>query len=143
MNNFRHSLYSQSFEVVGGHSDGVICLSSSACQRFLVSGSWDKTLALWDERCSSTNQKTVLMPNKPISMDINDTMIVVATADQMIYLNDLRKSDVFIQKRESPLRHQISSIRWFPNKEGYFGTLTSPRICLCLGRRTCGDRLYQ
>lgn len=140
MNNFRHALHNQGFEIVGSHSDGVICLNSSACQRFLVSGSWDKTLALWDERCPSTNQKTVLMPSKPISMDINDMMIVVATADQMIYLNDLRKSDSFLQKRESPLRHQISSIKWFPNKEGYFGILTFPRICLCFCRGACGDR---
>lgn len=142
MSNFRHVLYRQSSEIVGSHSDGVICLNTSSCQRFLISGSWDKTIALWDERCPLTNQKTVLMPSKPISMDVNDTMIVIATADHMIYLNDLRKSDSFVQKRESPLRHQISSIKWFPNKEGCIDTLSFLRLCLCFCRRACGDRFY-
>ena len=104
--------------IVGSHLEGVICLESSVCQRYLISGSWDKTLALWDERCPSAHQKAVLMPSKPISMDINDMMVAVATADQMIYLNDLRKCDSFVQKRESPLRHQLSSIKWFPSREG-------------------------
>ena len=71
------------------------------------------------------------MPSKPLSMDVNDMMVVVATADQMIYLGDLRKCDSFIQKRESPLRHQISSIKWFPNKEGRFHMFTLSRFCLC------------
>lgn len=139
----RHALYHQNSEIVGSHSDGVLCLNSSACQRFLISGSWDKTLALWDERCPSTSQRTVLLPSKPVSMDVNDMMVVIATADHMIYLNDLRKTDSFIQKRESPLRHQISGIKWFPSKEGCIDDLSFRRLCLCFRRRTCGDRLYQ
>ena len=83
----------------------------------LYTGSWDKTLRVWDERSTEAVQKHDL-PQKVFSMDVSNNRLVVAMANRQIFVYDIRNMTEPWQTRETSLRYMLKSVRCMPNGEG-------------------------
>ena len=83
----------------------------------VFSGSWDKTVKMWDLRTKAT-QTTHAVPDRVYTMDLAGTKLVVGTASRFIAVFDVRNMSQPEQLRESALKYQTRSIRCFPSGEG-------------------------
>lgn len=55
-----------------------------------MSGSWDKSLSLWDRRSDQSCVNNVVTPGKVYSISLADTKVVVATSERHILIYDVR-----------------------------------------------------
>lgn len=77
----------------------------------IATGSWDKSVKLWDLRHQADTPATVLPQNdKVFSMDISGNMLVVALAGRTIQIYDTRNTSEPYQTRESTLKHMIRKV---------------------------------
>jgi len=84
-----------------------------------LTGSWDKTVKLWDPRASTPAQGTFAQHDTVYTMDVTDRRLVVGTAGRQVSVFDLRNLSEPEQKRESSLKFQTRCIRCLPSGEGY------------------------
>lgn len=103
---------------VGTHGDAVKCVRSSESTGTVATGSWDKTVKIWDTR---TNQSigTHDQPDKVYCIDVCDNNLVVCTAGRHVWIWDLRYMDRPAQRRESNLKFQTRTVACFPDAKGY------------------------
>ena len=111
---------------LGSHESAVCCVRSCDAMgpSCLVTGSWDKSLKLWDVRAASACVGTYEQPDKIFSLCAgapgtarggNGTpLLVVATAGRHIALLDLRSPTEAMQQRESPFKCQTRCIAQMP-----------------------------
>jgi mRNA export factor len=93
----------------------------------VASGSWDKTVKLWDVRQSAETPATTLTCNERVySIDSNSRnkdaekkLLFIATAQQHIHIVDLRKPTEFFETRKSTIDMQTTAIRAMPEGVGY------------------------
>lgn len=101
----------------GNHEDAIKSIVHNEQTGLLFTGSWDKTVCAWDERSapSSARIASLPVPDKVYSMDICDdrNLLLVATAGRHIYLYDTRSLHQPLQKRESSLKYQTRTVRFF------------------------------
>lgn len=103
---------------VGTHQEAIKCVRSSEETGTVVSGSWDKTVKIWDARtneCVSTHEQ----PDKVYGMDISGNNLVVCTAGRHVWIWDLRFMERAAQRRESNLKFQTRTVTSFTNNQGY------------------------
>lgn len=55
-----------------------------------VSGSWDKSISLWDPRSDQPSTSNIQTLGKVYSLSITGTKIVVATSERHIMIYDVR-----------------------------------------------------
>lgn len=84
----------------------------------VYSGSWDKTLRVWDSRSNEAQQLKHHLPEKVFSMDLNNNRLVVAMANRQIHVYDIRNMDKPEQERESSLRYMLKCVRCMPDGQG-------------------------
>ncbi|XP_065368681.1 mitotic checkpoint protein BUB3 [Calliphora vicina] len=116
--------------IVGSHDEAIRCVEYAESVNGILTGSWDKTIKLWDmreKRCVGTYEQG---NGKVYSMSVNDEKIVVATSDRKVLIWDLRKMEEYMMKRESSLKYQTRCIRLFPNKEGYVMSSIEGRVAV-------------
>uniref|UniRef100_A0AAG5DQP1 Mitotic checkpoint protein BUB3 n=1 Tax=Anopheles atroparvus TaxID=41427 RepID=A0AAG5DQP1_ANOAO len=116
--------------VLGSHNAGVKCVESSAMLNGILTGSWDKSVKLWDLRekeCVGTYEQS---NGKVYSMSCIDEKLVVATSERKVLIWDLRNMKNYIERRESSLKYQTRSVRCFPNKEGYVMSSIEGRVAV-------------
>jgi cell cycle arrest protein BUB3 len=113
--------------VIGNHQDAVKCLSYS--QSLLFSGSWDKSVKIWDQKGNSLLQ-TLSMPNKVFSMDTIGNWLVVGLAGRLIHIYDIRQMDEPVQQRESSLKFMTRIVKCMPNEQGYITTSVEGRVAV-------------
>ena len=83
-------------------------------QRILTSGSWDKSIMLFDLASMTKASSPIVLPGAVYSMDSIDNYLVVGMEDRQIYVYDVRKPQEPVQKRESSLKYQTRAIKCFP-----------------------------
>lgn len=94
-----------------------------------LTGSWDKTVRVWDPRASNATSagdasaggavSVHQQPDSVFTMDAVNTTLVVGTAGRHVLLWDLRNMAQPIEQQESTLRYQTRIIRCFPNGQGF------------------------
>lgn len=109
---------SQKDECIGVHEAPIKCVNYCNELNCLITGSWDKTIKVWDMR-QSKEVGTYLQHEKVYSMDLAGEILVVATANKNILIWDLRNMGSTQQRRVSNLKYQIRCLRCFATKKGF------------------------
>ncbi|GAB0094848.1 BUB3 [Sergentomyia squamirostris] len=125
-----YDLNTQSERVLGTHESAVKCVEYAGKINAILTGSWDKTIKLWDSRdakCVGTYEQT---NGKVYALAVVDEKIAVATADRKVLIWDLRNMGQFQMKRESSLKYQTRAIKIFPSKEGYVMSSIEGRVAV-------------
>ena len=123
-------LNTHSESILGTHDDAVKCVEYSTKLNGILTGSWDKTVRLWDTRDKECIGKYEQSNGKVYSMSCIDEKLVVATSDRKVLLWDLRNMSNYQMRRESSLKYQTRAIKCFPNKEGYVMTSIEGRVAV-------------
>lgn len=130
-NTLKHyDLNTHTENILGTHSDAIKCVEYAAKVNGILTGSWDKTMKLWDTRekeCVGTYEQS---NGKVYSMSVIDDKIVVATSERKVIIWDLRNMKHYLMRRESSLKYQTRAIRIFPNKEGYVMSSIEGRVAV-------------
>lgn len=120
----------QTENILGTHSAPIKCVEYAAKVNGILTGSWDKTVKLWDARekqCVGTYEQS---NGRVYSMSVVDEKIVVATSERKVLVWDLRNMKSNLMRRESSLKYQTRAIRIFPNKEGYVMSSIEGRVAV-------------
>ncbi|KAI7864854.1 mitotic checkpoint protein [Spinellus fusiger] len=96
----------------------------------VLTGSWDKTLRVWDPRADTKEMQKIELPHKVFCMDIVQNILVIAMANRQVYIYDTRNMAAPWQERETSLRYMLKSIRCMPNIEGYACASVEGRVAL-------------
>lgn len=114
--------------VLGRHEAGVKALAFSKNLGSIISGSWDKTVKIWDRR---GREPTLLqLPDKVYTMDISGDRLIVGTAGRHVWIWDLRNMSAPEQRRESSLKFQTRSIRCTKDGKGYVLSSIEGRVAV-------------
>ena len=120
--------------VIGKHDKAVRCLRYLNGFNSVATGSWDKTVKIWDCRQSPTSSKplTCHLPEKVFAMAAcGATKLIVGTNHRHVRVYDLRKmTSEAEQQRISSLVYQTRCIRAFPNGQGYALSSIEGRVAI-------------
>ncbi|KAI8996827.1 WD40-repeat-containing domain protein [Pilobolus umbonatus] len=105
--------------ILGHHKAGTRAVCWSNTKNSLYSGSWDKSVSVWDPRSSPAEISNHKLPNKVFSMDLQGNILAIAMAERHISIYDIRNMQAPWQCRETSLRYMLKAIRLMPNGEGY------------------------
>ena len=94
-----------------------------------MSGSWDKTLKIWDTR-SGGLVETIGQSGKIYSMDAIDSTIVLALEGRVIQIYDLRNTKLPQERRDSSLKHMLRTVSVMKNGKGYATGSVEGRIAV-------------
>jgi mRNA export factor len=84
----------------------------------IVTGSWDKTVKYWDLR-QSTPVASLTCDERVYSMDVQDKLLVIATADRNLQVVDLNNPTTFFKSIPSTLKHQTRVVSCFIDSSGF------------------------
>ncbi|KAJ2998069.1 hypothetical protein HDV02_004894 [Globomyces sp. JEL0801] len=84
-----------------------------------ITGSWDKSIKLWDDRNSDPLMTTLEQTEKVFSLDVCKEKMVVALANRIILVYDLRNTSTPLETKESNLKYMTRKIACIPNGKGY------------------------
>lgn len=107
-------------------------------QNILISASWDSTLHVHHLSNPSKQPVTISLPNKPFSLSLTDTKLVVAMAARALHiytLTDLASDSAAQgiepwQRRESSLKFMTRAVACMPNDAGYASSSIEGRVAV-------------
>ena len=130
--------------LIGYHSLPIRCVEFNPSRSLIITGSWDKSIKLWDARIGNSNNNnnnnnntnntnnnsdnqtalisTHTLSDKIFSMSMQEkdgNYLIVATADRQVFIYDVRNMDTYVQKRESSLKYQTRTVLCHPNNLQY------------------------
>ena len=85
----RYNIERKTEDTIGQHDEAVRCLIRSKEHNFIISGSWDQEISIWDPR---QRNRIVSRPQneRVYAMDCVDNTLVVGTAQRKFLIWDLR-----------------------------------------------------
>ncbi|XP_042909257.1 mitotic checkpoint protein BUB3 [Parasteatoda tepidariorum] len=113
----------------GTHEAPVKCIEHCPDVNVVISGSWDRTVRLWDTRfpdCAGTYP----LPDKVYTMAVCGDKLIVGTAGRRVLIYELRNMSYVQQRRESSLKYQTRCIRCFPNQQGFVLSSIEGRVAV-------------
>ena len=124
--------------VLSSHSSGVKSVLYSREQNILISASWDSTLHIHHVSNSDKPFVTISLPNKPFSLSLTPTKLVVAMASRALHiysLSDLASDSAAQgiepwQRRESSLKFMTRAVACMPNDAGYASSSIEGRVAV-------------
>jgi len=109
---------SQKTTVLGQHAEAIRCVEYCHEGSVVVTGSWDKTVNLWDPRDKHVKKGEFIQQDKVYALSIVDYTLVVGTADRGVRIYDIRNMAKPQQERVSSLKHQTRCIKCHKNSRG-------------------------
>ncbi|ORY47836.1 WD40 repeat-like protein [Rhizoclosmatium globosum] len=107
---------------VAGHDAPISCArfveNVGSPGTMIVTGSWDKTVKYWDLRTPNP-AFTLQMPERVYSMDVQQPLMVVATAERHLMIYNLNAPSQVFKQLTSPLKWQTRVVACFPNATGF------------------------
>mmetsp|Transcript_26368 Transcript_26368/g.26615 ORF Transcript_26368/g.26615 Transcript_26368/m.26615 type:complete len:373 (+) Transcript_26368:50-1168(+) len=104
-------------QTIGQHDQPVKVMKWIPDMNVLVTGSWDKSIRVWD--CRQPNPVANIPFNERIhTMDAKGQAMVVGTADKVIHVFDMKESRR-ISEFQSPLPYQTRVVSIFNDKNGF------------------------
>lgn len=143
--------------ILGKHDNGVCRIQYDAHTELLFSGSWDKTIKVWDPAAApdAALQHTLVLPDKVFAMDcvplyrgaptvsVKDATprLVVAMAGRAVHVYNLEQlrdaihakaTDAIAPEnsRESSLKYMLRDVRCMPDGLGYATSSVEGRIAV-------------
>ncbi|KAM0803078.1 nuclear pore complex subunit [Usnea florida] len=124
--------------ILSSHSAGVKSVLYDRANNILVSGSWDSTLHIHHLSKPSDPPVKVSLPNKPFSLSLTPTRLVVAMASRALHIyqladlaSDSAASEIEPwQRRESSLKFMTRAVACMPNDEGYASSSIEGRVAV-------------
>ena len=108
-----------SAQSIGKHDAPIKCLKSINEMNMVATGSWDKTVKLWDARQPNPAAQ-VQLGERVYAMDATSPAIVIGTADRHFHVYDLTAGlSKCMMKYVSPMDYQIRCISIFHDKTGF------------------------
>ncbi|KAI0078612.1 WD40 repeat-like protein [Panus rudis PR-1116 ss-1] len=105
---------------LGQHADSISTSNYSRDLNVLITGSWDRTLKIWDSRAPTPQQSSHDLPERAYHMDLVNNTLVVAMASRLFNIYDIRKMEGGpAQQRESSLKFMTRSVACMPDGQGY------------------------
>lgn len=103
---------------IGVHDAPVKAVKYLPRSNMVVSGGWDRKLKFWDTR--QPNPAGVIdMPERVYAMDVQDSLLVVATANRQVISYNVQGQPQEISRKESPLKFQTRCVTCFPDTTGF------------------------
>ncbi|KAI1331216.1 WD repeat domain-containing protein [Xylariaceae sp. FL0255] len=84
-----------------------------------ASGSWDKTLKMFDVRSGNDPVVSLSCYDRVYSMDTQKSLLVIATAGTQMQLVDLRNPSTILKTVQSSLTHQTKVVRALPDGKAW------------------------
>ena len=107
-----------SAQSIGQHDAPVRTLNFIPEMNVLISGSWDRSLRVWDMRTPNPVGQLALS-ERVYASDAKRGILVTGTADKMVQVFDLSKGLHKISEFKSPLNYQTRSISIFADGAGF------------------------
>ncbi|KAI9338754.1 WD40-repeat-containing domain protein [Obelidium mucronatum] len=107
---------------VAGHDAPISCArfveNVGGAGTMVITGSWDKTVKYWDLRTPNP-AFTLQMPERVYSMDVQQPLMVVATAERHLMIYNLNTPSQLFKQSVSPLKWQTRVVACFPSATGF------------------------
>lgn len=115
---------------IGYHDEAVRCVEYDPFSNCVYTGSWDKTLKIWDER--QGNKEIVReLSDKVYAMSVCRNKVVLGMANNKVVVYDTRSSKDLEYEEETGLgKHQIRCIQAMPDSEGFASGSIEGRIAI-------------
>ncbi|PPQ70230.1 hypothetical protein CVT24_013088 [Panaeolus cyanescens] len=124
------NLETEKITALGQHGDSISSMTYIASTQTLITGSWDRTLRLWDSRLPNAQQASFSTPERVYAIDHVNNTLVVAMASRLFHVYDIRKMDAPAQQRESSLKYMTRSLSCMPDGQGYATGSVEGRIAV-------------
>ena len=121
---------SQSETILGTHLDTIRCVRFCQELGLVITGSWDKTVKLWDPRQKLGVGMYDQNGESVYTMSLCGDRIVVGTSNRRVLIWDLKNMQFAEQRRASSLKYQTRCIECFPNKQGYVLSSIEGRVAV-------------
>lgn len=117
--------------IIGHHEQPIRCVEHCNVGNMIITGSWDKSIKIWDINSSECTAKQEL-PDKVFAMSSVESSyrLIVGIAGRHVYIYDVRMMKEPQQKRESSLKHQTRNIECHPNGEQYVVSSIEGRVAV-------------
>ena len=80
----RYDLATGASKVLGNHEAGIKCMEYVKATGQVVTGSWDKSVKLWDARAPTSLVSTLSQPDKVFTLDLSEHKLIVGTAGRHV-----------------------------------------------------------
>jgi len=118
---------------LGQHEETVSQVVFSRSANALVSGSFDRSLRVWDPRSPTPCTATHNLPERVYHMDVTGTTVVVGMAGRLFHIYDIRKikdGEEPMQRRESSLKFMTRALACMSDGKGYATASVEGRIAV-------------